>query len=213
MRGGDTFVLFLLLEKRFQSFTIEYGVNWRLVIHMVFIMLRNIPSLLSLLRVLIMKGYDILSNDFPATIEMTQKNMQFGVQNGAWSTKWSREKTIGVLSKKHTCYSKHPFPRTQEKTLNMDIIKWSLLKWDWLCYYNQRWRSSIQSAETRPGGDCGSEHQLFIAKFRLKLKKVGKTTSSFRYDLNQIPYDYIVEVTNSFKGLNLVDGVPEELWT
>ena len=75
------------------------------------------------------------------------------------------------------------------------------------------WRSSIQSAKTRPGADCGSDHELLIAKFRLKLKKVGKTTRPFRYDLNQIPYDYTVEVRNIFKGLYLIDRVPDELWT
>ena len=77
---------------------------------------------------------------------------------------------------------------------------------------SQRWRSSIQSAKTRPGPDCGSDHELLIAKFRLKLKKVGKTTRPFRYDLNQIPYDYTVEVRNRFKGLDLIDRVPDELW-
>ena len=75
-----------------------------------------------------------------------------------------------------------------------------------------RWRSSIQSGETRPGADCGSHHEHHIAKFRLKLKKVGKTTRPFRYNLNQILYDYAVEVTNTFKGLYLIDRVPEELW-
>ena len=70
----------------------------------------------------------------------------------------------------------------------------------------------MQSAKTRPGADCGSDHELLIAKFRLKLKKVGKTTRPFRYDLNQIPYDYTVEMTNRFKGLDLIDRVPEELW-
>ncbi|XP_055259534.1 ubiquitin-conjugating enzyme E2 U isoform X1 [Moschus berezovskii] len=74
---------------------------------------------------------------------------------------------------------------------------------------SQRWRSSIQSAKTRPGADCGSDHELLIAKFRLKLKKVGKTTRPFRYDLNQIPYT--VEVRNRFKGLDLI-RVPDELW-
>ena len=69
---------------------------------------------------------------------------------------------------------------------------------------SQRWRSSIQSAKTRRGADCGSDHQLFIAKLRLNLKTVGKTTTSFRYDLNQIPYDYTVEVMNIFKELDLV---------
>ena len=77
---------------------------------------------------------------------------------------------------------------------------------------NQRWRSTIQSAKTRLGADCGSYHELLIARFRLKWKKVGKTTRPFRYDLNQIPYDYTLEVTNRFKGLDLIDRVPEELW-
>ena len=63
----------------------------------------------------------------------------------------------------------------------------------------------MQSAKTRPGADCGSDHELLIAKFRLKLKKVGITTGPFRYDLNQIPYDYTVEVRNRFKGLDLID--------
>ena len=77
---------------------------------------------------------------------------------------------------------------------------------------SQRWRSSIQSAKTRLGAYCGSDHELLIAKFRLKFKKVGKTTRPFRYDLNQIPYDYTVEVRNRFKGLDLIDRVPDELW-
>ena len=74
---------------------------------------------------------------------------------------------------------------------------------------SKRWRRSIQSAKRRPGADCGSDHELLIAKFRLKLKKVGKTTRLLRHDLNQIPYDYTVQVTNGFKGLDLIDG---ELW-
>ena len=70
---------------------------------------------------------------------------------------------------------------------------------------SQRWRSSIQLAKTRPGADSDSDRELLIAKFRIKLKKVGKTTRPFRNDLNQIPYDYTVEVTNRFKGLNLIE--------
>ena len=77
---------------------------------------------------------------------------------------------------------------------------------------SQRWRGSIRSAKTRPGADCGSDHELFITKFRRKLKKVGKTTRPFRYDLNQIPYDYTVEVRNRFKGLDLIDRMPDGLW-
>ena len=70
----------------------------------------------------------------------------------------------------------------------------------------------MQSRKTKPGADCGSDHELLITKFRLKLKKVGKTTRPFRYDLNQIPYDYTVEVTDRFKGLDLIDRVPDERW-
>ena len=91
--------------------------------------------------------------------------------------------------------------------------------WHWhqidyiLC--SQRWRNSIQSAKTRPGADCGSDHELLIAKFRLKLKKVEKTIRPFRYDLNQITYDWDfdiqVEAGNRFKVLGLTDRVPEEL--
>ena len=92
----------------------------------------------------------------------------------------------------------------------MDITRWLTSKSDYiLC--NQRWRSTIQSVKTRPGADCGSDHELLITKFRLTLKKVEKTTRPFRHDLNQIPYDYAVEVRNRFKGLALIDRVPDEL--
>ena len=77
---------------------------------------------------------------------------------------------------------------------------------------SQRWRSSIQLAKTRPGADCGSDHELLSAKFRLKLKKGGKTTRPFRYDLNQTPCDYTAEVRNRFKGLDLIDRMPDKLW-
>ena len=70
---------------------------------------------------------------------------------------------------------------------------------------SQRWRSSTQLAKTKLGADCGSDHELLIAKFRLKLKKEGKTTRPSRYDLNQILYDFTMEVTNRFKGLDLID--------
>ena len=77
---------------------------------------------------------------------------------------------------------------------------------------SQRWRSSIQSAKTRPGTDCGSDHELLIAKFRLKLKKEEKTTRPFRHDINQIPYDYTVEVRNRFKGLDLIECLKNYGW-
>ena len=71
---------------------------------------------------------------------------------------------------------------------------------------------ALESAKTRLGADCGSDYEHLIVKFRLKLKKVGKTTRPFKYDLNQIPYDYTMKVGNKFKGLDLIDRVPEELW-
>ena len=77
---------------------------------------------------------------------------------------------------------------------------------------SQRWRSSIESAKTRPGADCGSDHELLIDKFRLKLKKVRETIRPFRYDLNQIPNNYTVEVRNRFTGLDLIDRMPDELY-
>ena len=93
----------------------------------------------------------------------------------------------------------------------MDITRWPTLKSDYYILCSQRWRSTIQSAKTRLGADCGSDHELLIAKFRLKLKKVGKTARPYRYDLNQIPYDYIVEVRDRFKGLYQIDKMPDEL--
>ena len=121
-----------------------------------------------------------------------------------WSTKWSRANAEfcqeNALVIANTLFQQHKrrlytwtLPDSQHQN-QIDYI---------LC--SQRWRSSIQSAETRPGADCGSDHELLIAEFRLKLKKVGKTTRPFRYDLNQIPYDYTVEVRNRFKGLDLIE--------
>ena len=130
-----------------------------------------------------------------------------------WNMEWSQTKANRVLPRERTSHSKTLFQQHKRRLYTwtspdgqhqnqMDYI---------LC--SQRWRSSIQSTKTRPGADCGSDHELFIAKFRLKWKKVGKTTRPFRYDLNQIPYDYTVEVRNRFKGLDLIDRVPDELWT
>ena len=79
-----------------------------------------------------------------------------------------------------------------------------------IIFCSQRWRSSIQSPKTRLGTDCGSDHELLIAKFRLKLKKIGKTTRPFKYDL--IPYDYTVEVTNRFKGFDLIECLKNYGW-
>ena len=114
-----------------------------------------------------------------------------------WNTDLSRSKALSVLPIEHTGHSKHTLPKTQKQTLYMAITRWSIPKSDWLYFCSQRWRSSVQSAKTRPGADSVSDHELVIAKFRLKLKKVGQTTRPFRCDLDQIPYDYTGEVTDS----------------
>ena len=99
----------------------------------------------------------------------------------------------------------------------MDITRWPTQKSDSLHALQPKMEklytvSKKTNKQTkRPGADCGSDHELLIAKFTLKLKKVGKTTRPFRYDLNQIPYDYTVEVRNRFKGLDLIDREPDEL--
>ena len=108
------------------------------------------------------------------------------------------------MPREHSDHSKHRLPTTQEKTTHghhqMVDTKNKLI-----IFFAARRKSSIQSAKTRLEADCGSDHELLIAKFRLKLKKLGKTTRPFRYDLNKIPYDYSVEVRTRFKGLDLIE--------
>ena len=130
----------------------------------------------------------------------------FGLRNEAGQslTEFCQENTLVIAN---TLYQQHK--RILYTWTSPDGQHWNQIDYS---LYSQRWRSSIQSAKTRPGADCSSDHELFIAKFRLKWKKVGKTTGPFRYDINQILYNYTVEVRNRFKGLNLIDRVPDELW-
>ena len=130
-------------------------------------------------------------------------------QTCPWSTKWSRAKAKRVVPREYTDHSKHPLPTTQEKTLNMDISRWSTPKSDWLYSVQPKVEKLYTVSKNKNGNP---DHELLTSKFRLKLKKVGKITRPFRYDLHQIPYDYPVEVTNRFKALDLIDRVPEELW-
>ena len=116
-----------------------------------------------------------------------------------------------VLTREYTGHSKHLIP-TQETTLHMNITRWSIPKSDWLYSLNWRWEAQY-SQQKQDLELTGSDHELLIAKVKLKWKKLGKTTRPIRYDLNQIPYDYTVEVIHRFKGLGLVDRVPKELWT
>ena len=108
-----------------------------------------------------------------------------------------------VFATEHTDHTKYHLPTAKEKTIHKDVTRWSIPKSDSI-HCSQRWGSSIESA-TRLEADYGSDNEILIAKFRLKLKKVGKITRPFRYDLNQIPYDYTVEVTNTFRGLDLIE--------
>ena len=122
-----------------------------------------------------------------------------GVQNeaGQRQIEFCQENTLVMANTFFQQHKRRLYTRTSPDGQHQNKIDYIIC--------SQRWRSSIQSAKTRPGANCGSDRELLIAKFRLKLKKVGKTTRSFRYELNQIPYDYTVEVRNRFKGLDLIE--------
>ena len=122
-----------------------------------------------------------------------------------WNTEWSRTKANRVFPRQCTGHSNTLFQQHKTRLYTWTSPDGQHQNQTDYILCSQRWRSSIQSAKTRPVTDCGSDHELLIAKFRLKLKKVGKTTRSFRYDLNQIPYHYSVEVRNRFKGLDLIE--------
>ena len=130
-----------------------------------------------------------------------------------WNKEWSRAKFDRVLPREHTGHSKHLLPTTHEKTQHVDITKWPTMKSDWLYSLQPKIEKLYSvSKKKRLGVDCGSDHKLLIAKFRLKLKKMGKTTRPFRYDLNQIPYGCTVEVRNRFKGLDLIESLMNYGW-
>ena len=104
-----------------------------------------------------------------------------------WSMERSRAKAKRVLQRSHTGHSKNPLPTTQEKTLYMDTSRWSTLKSDWFYRLQLKMEKFYTVSKIRLGADCGSGHELLIAKFRFKLKKVGKTTRVFRDDINPVP--------------------------
>ena len=130
-----------------------------------------------------------------------------GVQNKAGQrlTEFCQENTLIIANTPFQQHKRRLYTWTSPDGQYQNQIDYIL--------YSKRWRSSIQSAKTRLGADCGSDHELPIAKLRLKLKKVGKITRPFRYDWNQFPYSYTVDITYRFKGLDLIDRVSEELWT
>ena len=129
-----------------------------------------------------------------------------------WSTKWRRAKANRVLPRERTGHSKHLLTTTQEKTLYMDITRWSTPKTDWLYSLQPKMEKLYTFSKNKTGSWLQLRSWTPYCKFRLKLKKVGKTTRPFSCDLNQIPYDYTVEVMYRFNGLDLIDTMPEELW-
>ena len=113
-----------------------------------------------------------------------------------------------------TGHSKHPLPTTKEKTLHMDITRWSIQESDWLYPLQPKMEKLYTVSRNKTGSWLWLRSGTpYCQSQTSKLKKVGKNTRPFRYDLNQIPYNYTVEVTNRVKGLDLIDRVPEELWT
>ena len=129
-----------------------------------------------------------------------------GVQNKAGQriTEFCQRNTVLIANTTFQQYKRRFYTWTSQNGQYQNQIDYILSR--------KIWRSSIQPAKTRPGADCGLDHELFIAKFRLELKKVEKTTRPFRYDLNQIPYDYTVRVRNRFKGLDLIGCLMNYGW-
>ena len=127
-----------------------------------------------------------------------------------WSTEWSRAKANRVLPRERIGHSKHPLPTTQEKTLHMDITRWP--KSDWLYSLQPKMEKLYTVSKYKTRSWLWLRPWTPYCQIQTEMKKVGKTTRPFRYDLNQIPYDYTVEVRNRFQGLDLIDRVPDELW-
>ena len=121
-----------------------------------------------------------------------------GYQSSAKKMHWSQQTLSSNNTREDSTHGHHQMVNTEIRLI---------------IFFADKDGETLQSAKTRLGADCGSDHELLITKFRLKLKKVGETARPFRYDLNQISYDYTVEVRNRFKGLDLIDRVPDELWT
>ena len=146
-------------------------------------------------------------------VSRKSRNTWSNTQIWAWSIEWSRAEANRVLPREQTGHGKHPFPTTQEKTLNMDITRRPTPKSDWLYPLQPKTETLYRVSRNKTGSWLWLTSWTPITKFRLILKKVGETTRPFRYDLNQNTYDYTAELRNRFKGLDLIDRVPDELMT
>ena len=129
-----------------------------------------------------------------------------------WSTKWSRAKANRVLPWERTGHRKHPLPTRQEKTLNMGITRWSIVKSDWLYSLQPKMEKLYTVSKNKTISWLWLRSWPPYCQNQTYVEESRKTTRPFRYDLNQTPSDYTVKVTNRFKGLELIDRVPEELW-
>ena len=129
-----------------------------------------------------------------------------------WNAEWSRAETNRVLPSKCTGHSKHPLPITQEKTLHMDITRRSTPKSDWLYSLQPKMEKLYTVGKNKTGSWRWLRSWTPYCHIQTEIEESGKTTRPFRYDLHWIPYDYTVEVRNRFKGLDLIDRVPDELW-
>ena len=170
---------------------------------------------LSLLEFVVFEGVKSVLNkqlQYPKFLVKEVLNVKQKKKKWPWSTEWIGAKAKRVLPRKCTSHRKHPLPTTQEMTLHMDITRWSIPKSDGLHPLQPKIEKLYTDSKNKTRSWLWLRSWTPYCKIQTKLKKVGKTTKPFRYDLNQIPYDYIVEMTNRFKGLELVDSMPEELW-
>ena len=142
----------------------------------------------------------VLTHQNEKTFWFTKYQQEFSEES--YLRRWAKLAKDRILPRECTGHSKHSLPTTQEKTLHMDITRWSTPKSDWLYSLQPKMEKLYTGSKSMTKSWLGSDHEILKAKFRLKLKKAGEITRPFRYDLNKIPYNYTVEVTNRFKGLD-----------
>ena len=122
-----------------------------------------------------------------------------------WNTEWSRTKANRILPRESTGHRKHPLPTTQEKTLHMDITRWSTPKSEWLYSLQPKMEKLYTVSKNKSRSWLWLRSWTPYCQIQTEIQEINKTTRPFRYDLNQIPYDYTVEVRNKFKGLDLIE--------
>ena len=140
------------------------------------------------------------------------RNTWGNMQVWPWSTEWSGAKTNRVLPRERTSHSKHQLPTTQEKTLHMDITRWSTPKSDWLYSLQPKMEKLYIGNKNKTGSWLWLRSWTPYCQIQTEIEESRENHRPFRYDLSQIPYDYTVEVRNRLKGLDVIDRVPDDLW-